>query len=451
MTNLTENETWEEGIYQIELVDPVVGGPDGISNRQAKQLANRTTWLKAQIDALLSGVVSAYKATRLATARTLSITGAGTGSASFDGSANAAIALTLADSGVAAGSYPKVTVNAKGLVTGGAALAAADIPSLPWSKITTGKPTTLAGYGITDALAAVNFTWGNLTEKPTSLGGYGITDAVLSIMSGDWAVSDTSRVMRSGTNGPMGTTIVGGLKAIITADNIHTNFAGRAGRAFFQTMGDADSAWHEINAWSWITGKPTTLGGYGITDAVASSNFTFANLGGKPTTIAGYGINFATQPEAEAGADTNKPMNALRVFQAIAAKVIQATESVLGIARIATQIQVDAGTDDTTIVTPKKLRLGVTYSFGTNGYIFLPQWLGGFGIQWVVGPAFTSGTNQVVNFPVPWPNAPYGTWIEQASGSAEVNWSPSALNVNSVTVYCHGPSTGTPRIIAIGR
>lgn len=30
-------------------------------------------------------------------------------------------------------------------------LAASDIPSLPWSKITSGKPTTLAGYGITDA------------------------------------------------------------------------------------------------------------------------------------------------------------------------------------------------------------------------------------------------------------------------------------------------------------
>ena len=30
-------------------------------------------------------------------------------------------------------------------------LAASDIPSLPWSKITSGKPTTLAGYGIADA------------------------------------------------------------------------------------------------------------------------------------------------------------------------------------------------------------------------------------------------------------------------------------------------------------
>lgn len=128
-----------------------------------------------------------------------------------------------------------------------------------------------------------------------------------------------------------------------------------------------------------------------------------------------------------------------------------ATETLRGVLRIGTQTEVNAGTADNVAVTPKKLRLGVTYSFGTNGYIFLPQWLGGFGIQWLVGPAFTSGTNQVVNFTVPWPTSPYGIWIEQAGGANEVNWSPSALNVNGVTVYCHGPGVGTPRILAIGR
>jgi hypothetical protein len=46
-----------------------------------------------------------------------------------------------------AGTYAKVTTNAQGHVTAGAALAATDIPSLDWSKITSGKPATLAGYG----------------------------------------------------------------------------------------------------------------------------------------------------------------------------------------------------------------------------------------------------------------------------------------------------------------
>lgn len=52
MANLTEANSWEAGIYQLELTDPVVGGPDGLSNRQAKQLANRTLYLKNLVDAL---------------------------------------------------------------------------------------------------------------------------------------------------------------------------------------------------------------------------------------------------------------------------------------------------------------------------------------------------------------------------------------------------------------
>ncbi|HHL9597429.1 TPA: tail fiber protein [Neisseria meningitidis] len=39
-------------MYQLETSDPVMGGPDGIDNRQAKQLANRTLWLKKQTEAL---------------------------------------------------------------------------------------------------------------------------------------------------------------------------------------------------------------------------------------------------------------------------------------------------------------------------------------------------------------------------------------------------------------
>lgn len=50
MANLPETPQWEDGIYQIEVSDPVLGGPDGISNRQAKQLASRTSYLKKQVE-----------------------------------------------------------------------------------------------------------------------------------------------------------------------------------------------------------------------------------------------------------------------------------------------------------------------------------------------------------------------------------------------------------------
>lgn len=52
MANLSETSTWETGIYQLEVNDPVdagVGG-NGVSNLQAKQLANRTTFLKNVVD-----------------------------------------------------------------------------------------------------------------------------------------------------------------------------------------------------------------------------------------------------------------------------------------------------------------------------------------------------------------------------------------------------------------
>ncbi|MFB4684412.1 hypothetical protein ACE3J0_16620 [Enterobacter hormaechei subsp. hoffmannii] len=50
MANLPETPQWEDGIYQIEVSDPVLGGPDGISNRQGKQLASRTLYLKQQVE-----------------------------------------------------------------------------------------------------------------------------------------------------------------------------------------------------------------------------------------------------------------------------------------------------------------------------------------------------------------------------------------------------------------
>ena len=129
------------------------------------------------VDSAIAGVTAgnvanAATATTLATGRSISSTGDVTWSIpSFDGSANVTAVATLANSGVASGTYAKVTVNAKGLVTAGAALSASDIPALDWSKITTGKPATLAGYGIGDAYTKTEIDTA-LTAKiaSTSLG-----------------------------------------------------------------------------------------------------------------------------------------------------------------------------------------------------------------------------------------------------------------------------------------
>jgi len=60
--------------------------------------------------------------------------------------------LTLLPTSVTPGIYTKVTVDAKGRVTYAENINESDLPNFSWGKITTGKPTTLAGYGITDGI-----------------------------------------------------------------------------------------------------------------------------------------------------------------------------------------------------------------------------------------------------------------------------------------------------------
>lgn len=50
MATLPETPTYTAGIYQLEIVDAVLGGASGISNTQAQQLANRTSYLKQHMD-----------------------------------------------------------------------------------------------------------------------------------------------------------------------------------------------------------------------------------------------------------------------------------------------------------------------------------------------------------------------------------------------------------------
>ena len=69
---------------------------------------------------------NASTATKLATARTIGITSDISGSGSFDGSGDLSFAATLPNI-VTAGTNPKITYNAKGQVTGGAALASGDV------------------------------------------------------------------------------------------------------------------------------------------------------------------------------------------------------------------------------------------------------------------------------------------------------------------------------------
>lgn len=45
---------WDANVYEIEKDDLVIGGPDGITNRPIVNLANRTQYLKRQLDVISS-------------------------------------------------------------------------------------------------------------------------------------------------------------------------------------------------------------------------------------------------------------------------------------------------------------------------------------------------------------------------------------------------------------
>lgn len=379
MSDLPELVEWTPGIYQLETSDPVLGGPDGIDNLQGKQLANRTRWLKDQIDKLVSGVTGVGKALRLATARTISITGAGTGGASFDGSADAAITLTLANSGAVAGTYPKVTVNAKGLVTAGAALGAADVPALDWGKITSGKPTTLGGYGITDAYTK--------TQSDTS---------VRSIMAqfgfGSVAANYTGNIDTLALDGIyMVSTSTTGTKPTIPG----TSTAVSNGTIVHLERGSSSMA---TQMWDSLISEGASLAFW------------------RTKTSAGIWTPWAQKLTSDS---------------------------------TATQTQVDAGTLDTVLVTPKTLRWGVLYSLGLNGYLFLPSWLGGIGFQW--GYDTTNSTGTTHSYPMAFPNAVLQI-IGSDRGIVTVE-NVSLENVSTAQYKARSSSAGTPgfAFIAIGR
>ncbi|MBN1839776.1 MAG: hypothetical protein JW802_07010 [Campylobacterales bacterium] len=148
--NITESTTYTEGIYQIELTDPVIGGADGISNLQAKQLANRTNWLKAAVDGIKSSLFEAAKALKLSTARKISLGGALSGSANFDGSADITINASFADG--------TLTINSiQGLATALNGKQASDATLTALANVTTSANKLIYATG-SDAFALCTLT-----------------------------------------------------------------------------------------------------------------------------------------------------------------------------------------------------------------------------------------------------------------------------------------------------
>jgi hypothetical protein len=137
----------------------------------------------------------------------------------------------------------------------------------------------------------------------------------------------------------------------------------------------------------------------------------------------------------------NAPINQGNIdVAALAALARQATEIKLGTAKIATQALTDAGVDDATIVTPKKLRWGFQILKGPTGYIVFPSWLGGLILQWGLGLTSAGGAASVA-LPLLFPNVVLRAFVS-ASGTNSVA-TVGVVTTNSIGLNCYSGNTAT--------
>jgi hypothetical protein len=153
------------------------------------------------------------------------------------------------------------------------------------------------------ALTSVTTAFSNITSTPTTIAGYGITDAQSALVSGTniktvngESLIGSGNISISGGSGGSSFTNIG-----IGADDSTIRNIGEGesflilGGTGITTASDAEgnitiTGVAQDFAFSSLTGKPTTIAGYGITDAFDGA---FGSLSGTPTTLSGYGITDA--------------------------------------------------------------------------------------------------------------------------------------------------------------
>jgi hypothetical protein len=209
-------------------------------------------------------------------------------------------------------------------------------------------------------LAASAAEFPNITKKPDTLAGYGIVDAYTKTEAGQ-------------------------------------SFASRAATLAGYNITDAYTVTQVDGLLSGKAGRATTLAGYGIVDAYTKTE-AGQSFASRAVTLAGYNITDAYTVTQVDGLLAGKASKAA------------ATESFAGIIAISTQNQTNAGIDDATSITPKKMRAGFLSSFTANGFIAFPTWLGGLVIQWGRTATIFDGASTTVSLPLSFPATALQVW-----------------------------------------
>lgn len=281
-----------------------IGGSGAFCDLSSNQTIAGTKTFSNPISGSVTG--NAGTATALATARNIIISGDADGSASFDGTANANIAITLDTVNSNVGTFTKLTVNGKGLVTAATTASLNDI-SAPTSSFGFGNQnlTNLAdpvnaqdaatkyyvdsvAQGLDVKQSVVAATTGNITLSGLA------TQA-----GGDWTSSLTAgdRVLVKNQNAPAQNGIYVAASGSWSRASDADTWAELVSAFVFVETGatEADTGWVcTVNAggtlgtdpvtWAQFSGAGTYTAGTGLT--LTANQFSISNTG---VTAATYG------------------------------------------------------------------------------------------------------------------------------------------------------------------
>ncbi|UST60011.1 phage tail protein [Pseudomonas moraviensis] len=309
--------------------------------------------------------------------------------------------MLVGRTGIAAGTYKSLTVDEYGRATAGA------------------NPETLAGFGIKDSytkaevdaliVKASALPVGSIVAFPVDAPPPGFLELDNSVKSSA-TYPDLSAYLGGKFN--KGDEGVGNFRLPEARGEFLRGWDHGRGADLGRAVGSYQA--DELKTHTHQISAPTSIAASGgstgiILAAGGMLNWSTTNTGGAETRPRNLAVMWCIKA-------WNAPVNQGNIdISALSALAQQSTESNQGTAKVATQAQTDAGADDKTIVTPKKLRWGFSVSRERTGYLMLPSWLGGVIIQWGTINAIEAGGQVSVTYPIAYPAAQVMTLVGNSS------------------------------------